>query len=282
MKKRRVSPGFLFLAPGLLGFLLFYIAPFCISVGYSLLDKPVGGSFVGLQNFGELLGNRTYLKGLGNTVRFIGISVPLNMLLSLGVALLLHKKQSHRDLFSLVFLIPLVIPSGSMAFFWKSVFSYNGAINGVLRGLGVAKINWLDSDLALLVMVLIFVWKNLGYNMVLYLSGLNNIPREYYEAAWVDGATRWQSLRKITLPHLAATSVLVCIMSIINSFKVFREIYLLTGSYPHNSIYTLQHFMNNMFASLNYPKLTTATTILVCIIAVLTQGLLWLERRAAP
>ncbi|MCL1906166.1 MAG: sugar ABC transporter permease, partial [Clostridiales bacterium] len=148
-------------------------------------------------------------------------------------------------------------------------------------GNGLARINWLDSGLTFLIMVLIFVWKNLGYNMVLFLAGLGNIPKDYYEAAAVDGAGPWQSLRHITLPHLIPTAILTLIMSIINSFKVFKEIYLITGSYPHESIYTLQHFMNNMFASLNYPKLTTATTVLVALIAVFTQTLLKLERRAS-
>jgi len=281
LKSLRIHAGALFLLPGLIGFIIFYIWPFFISLGYAFWDKPVNGSFVGFKNFLDLFQNKAYLKGLGNTLRFIGISVPLNMALSLGVAMLINKLRRHKEPFSLVFLVPLVIPSGSMVSFWKSLFAYDGALNGLLRTFGIAKINWLDSSLALFVMVLIFIWKNLGYNMVLYLSGLSSIPKEYYEAASVDGAKPWQTFRHITLPHLASTSVLVLIMSIINSFKVFKEIYLITGSYPHDSIYTLQHFMNNMFSSLNYPRLTTATTILVVIIALFTQTLLRLERKAS-
>lgn len=283
---KRVAParalaGMPFLVPGLAGFAVFYICPFLISLGYAFLDKPVNGSFVGFGNFLDLFQNKAYRKGLLNTLRFIGISVPLNMALSLGIAMLISKLKRHKELFSLIFLAPLVIPSGSMVSFWKSLFAYDGALNGFLHSLGIAKINWLDSALALFVMVLIFIWKNLGYNMVLYISGLAGIPRDYYEAAWMDGAKPWQAFRHITLPHLAPTSVLVLIMSIINSFKVFREIYLITGGYPHDSIYTLQHFMNNMFGSLNYPQLTTATTLLVVIIAVFTQSLLRLERKAS-
>lgn len=279
--RRGASPALLFLAPGILGFLLFYIWPFCISLGYAFLDKPMGGSFVGIRNFLDLLGSKTYLKGLANTLKFIAVSVPLNMALSLGVAMLVNRSGKRRERYALVFLIPLVIPSGSMVFFWRAVFAGDGFLNGVLRSVGLPKVNWLDSELALLVMVLIFVWKNLGYNMVLYLSGIGSIPREHYEAAGVDGARPWQVFRHITLPSLASTSVLVLIMSIVNSFKVFKEIYLITGAYPHDSIYTTQHFMNNMFASLNYPRLTTATTLLVIIIAVFTQSLLKMERRVS-
>jgi len=159
------------------------------------------------------------------------------------------------------------------------MFALDGALNRFLHNFGIERINWLNSDFAMFVMVLIFIWKNLGYNMILYLAGLSSIPRDYYEAAWVDGSKPRQTFWYITLPHLMPTTVLALIMSIINSFKVFREIFLITGAYPHESIYTLQHFMNNMFASLNYPRLTTATTILVAGIAVFTQVLLRFERK---
>jgi multiple sugar transport system permease protein len=281
LKRFGIPSGLMFILPGLIGFTLFFLLPFCISLGYAFVDKPVDGTFTGFSNFLELFQNKSYLRGLLNTIEFIAISVPLNMALSLGIAMLLNKMQKHRQLFSLIFLVPLVIPSGSMVFFWTSVFAYDGALNGLLHSVGVGKINWLDSNMAFFVMALIFIWKNLGYNMVLYLAGLGNIPKDYYEAAQIDGAGPLQTFRHITLPHLNSTTILVLIMSIINSFKVFKEIYLITGSYPHESIYTLQHFMNNMFASLNYPKLTTATTVLVVIITLFTQVLLRLERKAS-
>jgi multiple sugar transport system permease protein len=267
--------------PGLLGFGLFFIAPFGLSLAYAFMDKPVDGSFAGLANFAALFTNRAYLLGLFNTVRFIGISAPLNLALSLGLALLLGRLRKGREWFSLIFLIPLVIPSGSMVFFWKTLFSLDGALNGLLRAAGAGKLNWLDSELALPVMILIFLWKNCGYNMVLFLAGLGNIPKDYYEAAWMDNASPLQAFRHITLPCLLPTVVLALIMAIINSFKIFREVYLITGNYPHQSVYTLQHFMNNMFASLNYPRLTSATAVLVLIIALFTRFLLRLERRAA-
>jgi multiple sugar transport system permease protein len=273
--------GFFFALPGLLGFCVFFIFPFCLSLVYAFMDKPVGGSFTGFANFASLFQNRAYIRGLLNTIRFIGISTPLNLLLSLGIAMMVNRIVKGREWFSLIFLIPLVIPSGSMVFFWKTLFSYDGALNGLFRGLGAGKINWLDSALALPVMVLIFLWKNCGYNMVLFLAGLGNIPKDYYEAAWMDNASAFQVFAHITLPCLLPTTILALIMSIINSFKIFREIYLITGNYPQESIYTLQHFMNNMFASLNYPRLTSATAVLVFIIVLFTQFLLRLERKAA-
>ena len=276
-----LSQGFIFVLPGLLGFCIFFIFPFGLSLIYAFMDKPVGGSFVGFANFASLFQNRAYLRGLVNTLRFIGISTPLNLTLSLVIAMMVNKMIKGREWFSLIFLIPLVIPSGSMVFFWKTLFSYEGALNGMLNSLGMGKVNWLDSALALPVMILIFLWKNCGYNMILFLAGLGNIPKDYYEAAWMDNASSFQVFRHITLPCLLPTGILALIMSIINSFKIFREIYLITGSYPQEGIYTLQHFMNNMFTSLNYPRLTSATAVLVLIMVFFTQFLLRLERKAA-
>ncbi|MCL2093459.1 MAG: sugar ABC transporter permease [Treponema sp.] len=270
----------IFLLPGFSGFLLFFILPFLLSLVYAFLDRPVNGSFVGLQNFINLFQNRAYLLGLKNTLRFIGVSAPLNLALSLALAMLIHRVPGGRQWYTLIFLIPLVIPSGSMVFFWRVLFSFDGALNGALHSLGIPRVPWLDSGIAFPVMVLIFLWKNCGYNMILFLAGLSNIPKDYYEAAWVDNASSFQTFKAVTFPCLLPTTVLTLIMSIINSFKIFREIYLITGSYPQENIYTLQHFMNNMFASLNYPRLTSATSVLVLIIALFTQALLHLERKA--
>jgi len=272
---------FLFILPGLFGFGLFYLFPFAVSVGYSFMSRPVGGDFVGLRNYIELLQSPAYQLGLINTVIFMGVSVPVNMILALGIAMLIKRTGVYKPLFVLVFLVPLVIPSGSMVFFWQMLFAPQGFLNGVLTGLGFDSINWLNSSYARLVLLIVFVWKSLGFNLVLFLAGLSNIPNEYYEAAKVDGAGAWQTLKRITLPCLASTTVIVLLMSVINSFKVFREVYLLMGAYPHESVYMLQHFMNNNFFSLNYPRLTTATTLLAIAMVLLTQLLFRLERRAA-
>jgi len=166
-----------------------------------------------------------------------------------------------------------------MVFFWKTLFSYDGALNGILNTFGIAKIHWLDSKISLSVIILIFLWKNIGYNMILFLAGLGNIPKEYYESAWVDNASSFKIFKSITIPCLLPTVIVALIMSIINSFKIFREIFLITGSYPHESIYTLQHFMNNMFTSLNYPRLTSATALLIFVMVFFTQFLLRLEKK---
>jgi len=268
-----------FLLPSALGFMIFFIFPFVISLGYAFLDRPVGGRFVGFANFIALFGNSSYQIAATNTAVFMGICVPLNIICSLGIAMLLNDVRKHKRLLSLAFLIPLVIPSGSMVFFWKMMFANDGFINGLLSRIGTNPVLWLETSWAMFVIILVFVWKNLGYNIVLILAGLSGIPKDFYEAAVMDGASEWQSFTQITLPFLVPTFVLTTLMSIINSFKVFKEIYLITGDYPHESIYMLQHFMNNMFSSLNYARLTTATTVLVLVITLIAMGLFRLERR---
>jgi len=286
MRKNPFDFGLLFLLPGLIGFVIFFIWPFIISLGYSFveslrfpMDKPIDSVFVGFKNYLDLFKNESYLMSLRNTLIFMGICVPLNIVLSLLAAVMINKVSRYKEIFVLIFLIPLVIPSGSMIFFWKALFATDGYLNYILSLFSISEVNWLESEITRYVIVFIFIWKNLGYNIVLFVAGINNIPKLYYEAATVDGAGAVKSFFDITLSNLIPTFVLVTIMSIINSFKVFKEIYLLTGSYPHESIYMLQHFMNNMFYSLNYPKLTTATSILVLIITILSQALLKYERR---
>lgn len=276
-KKGPSSMPYLFI--GFAGFTLFYIGPFILSTRYAFTDKPTNGIFVGLKNFIELFHSKPYLLGLENTFLFICMSVPLAISISLLIAMLVNRVEKHKAVFTLIFMIPLFMPSGSMVFFWKALFSKKGYINFTLSSIGISSIDWLESASVIYVIVLIFIWKNIGYNMILFMVGLHNIPKEYYEAAAIDGAGTVQSFFRITLPELIPTTVLVTIMSIINSFKIFKEVYLLTGNYPHERIYMLQHFMNNMFYALNYPKLTTATCVMVLIITPLVYFLLWFERR---
>ena len=150
-------------------------------------------------------------------------------------------------------------------------------MNEFIALFGADKIDWLKSDYCLLVIVLLFLWKNLGYNMILFMAALNNIPREMLEAAEVEGASGWYQLIHIKLRFLSPTVLFVTILSIINSFKVFREIYLLTGDYPYTGLYMMQHFMNNMFNNLDYQKLSAAAVLLALVIIVLIAILFAVE-----
>lgn len=262
-----------------MGFLIFYLFPFFFSFLYALIDNPIRRQFVGVQNFIDLAYNPYFLKGLKNTAVFMIISIPLNMLCSLGIALFVNKAGKLNRWFSLVFLIPLVIPSATTAFFWENIFGQYGVLNKVLDKFGIQGIDWIQSKYGLSVMILIFLWKNIGYNMAIFLNGLNNIPEEYYECASVEGAGKLWKFRKITITYLTPTTFLVLIMSFVNSFKVFKEIYIITGEYPPDSLYLLQHYMNNMFLSLNYSKLVSAVYILTLIIVIFVAGIFNVENR---
>lgn len=268
-----------FLAPSLTGVLIFFFIPFAGGLYYSLVDSPVGGKFVGLTNYIELIKNPVFQRAGNNTLIFTLISVPLNIVLSLCLALILNKKLYGRNLMRMSFIIPLVVPVASVVLVWQILFDIHGALNSLITSFGISPTDWMKTDLARVVVIIVYLWKNIGYNMVLFLAGLQNIPVEYYEAADIDGAGRWRKFISITLINLIPTAFFVFVMSIINSFKVFRETYLIAGAYPHNSIYMLQHYMNNMFSSLDYQKLTSAAFIMAAVIYILVLFLFKVERK---
>ena len=162
-----------------------------------------------------------------------------------------------------------MVPTASIVLIWQVFFHYNGAINQFLVHLGAGKIDWFKSSFSQVIVLLLFLWKNLGYNMILFLAALNDIPREYMEVADLDGASAWQKFIYIKIRYLSPTILFVAIMSLINSFKVFREVYLLTGDYPYDTLYMLQHFMNNTFKALDYQKLSAAA-IIMCSVMLLS------------
>lgn len=268
-----------FLGPSLIGFSIFFLIPFIGSIYYSFLDSPIGGSFVWLSNYKNLLTNKIFLKACSNTLIFTAVCVPLNMFFSLLLAMLLNKKIFGRNLFRTFFISPLVIPVASVVLVWQVFFEYNGTLNALFSQFNLVPVDWMNTLWARVVVLIMYLWKNVGYNMVLFLAGLQNIPTEYYESAQIDGAGSFKRFTSITLVYLTPTSFFVFIMSIINSFKVFRETYLISGDYPHESIYMLQHYMNNMFSSLDYQKLTSAACIMAVVIYLLVFNLFISERR---
>lgn len=269
LKRDDTFSGFLFLLPSLCGVSLFFIIPFIGGLYYAVVDSPINGHFVGLKNFSDLLQNDAFLKASTNTMLFTILCVPLNICISLVLALMLNKFTKKDNIFRMLFISPLVIPVASVAFFWQMIFDNNGTLNYFLYTCGIASSDWMKTGWARVVIIIIYLWKNIGYNVVLYLSALSNVPVEYYESADIDGARGYQKFFSITFIYLTPSSFFVFIISIINSFKVFRETYLIAGQYPHESIYLLQHYMNNMFISLDYQKLTSAAYMMAAAITIL-------------
>ena len=269
----------IYLAPSLIGFSLFYLGPFIMAFYHTIMRQGAGLEFAGLDNYIQLFNNEIFRRGFRNSVVFIGLSVPISMTVSLAIAMGIDKLKKQKRLLQCIVLIPIVIPTASIAFFWKQFFSMQGSMNRIMGLIGLSTIDWLNSPFALSVIVCVFIWKNIGYNTILFTAGLHNIPTTYYESASLDGANGIDQFRYITWIYLLPTTSLVFIMSIINSFKVFKEVYLIAGGYPHESIYMLQHYMNNMFMSLNYQKLSTSAYILVIFIIMLLAILIRGYRR---
>ncbi|MDR0862413.1 MAG: sugar ABC transporter permease [Oscillospiraceae bacterium] len=266
-KPRAVS--FLYLLPSLAGVLTFFIVPFAQIIRYSLVDNPISNTYVGFDNFKRLFANAAFQRAASNTIRFSAIAMPLAVVLSLLLAMVLEAKIPGKSKFRTMFLSPMMVPVASIVLIWQVLFDYNGVLNNVFARFGVLPIDWFKSDYSHLIVVALFLWKNLGYNMILFMAALGNIPKALVEAASVDGASSFRRFWQIKFRFLSPTFLFVTILSLINSFKVFREVYLLTGDYPYEDLYLLQHFMNNTFKSLDYQKLSAAALIMAVVMALI-------------
>jgi multiple sugar transport system permease protein len=277
MKTKEALAGLAFAFPSLAGFALFFVIPFFLSLYYCFTEGIGAMRFVGFKNFQSLFQSSSFLLALKNTLRFTAFCIPLIFIVSLGFALLLNTKIKGLPFFRSIFILPLVIPVASVVLVWQIVFHDRGFLNMLMAIWGIPSMDWLNSEGALTVLIMLYIWKNCGYNMILLLAGLNNIPREYYESARIDGAGPFLCFRKITLPHLAPTGFFVVVISIINSFKVFRESYQLAGNYPHKSIYMLQNFINNNFQNLSLQRLSASAFLMLIIIGLIVFFLFRVE-----
>lgn len=266
--------------PSLAGVMIFFIIPFIIVIWYSFLDNPINKDFVFFRNYETLFKNNAFTTAAKNTLILSATSVPIAVVLSLGLASLLDSKIPCKSLFRTFFLSPMMVPVASIVLIWQVVFHYNGTLNNYLAQWFEAQpVDWLKSSQGMIVVVLLFLWKNLGYNMILFLAALNNIPRDVLEVAELEGAGRFYRLIHIKLRYLSPTLLFVTILSLINSFKLFREVYLLTGDYPFADLYLLQHFMNNTFKSLDYQKLSAAAMIMSIVMIIIIGTLFILENK---
>ncbi|MBU5672845.1 carbohydrate ABC transporter permease [Paenibacillus brevis] len=258
---------FWLLAPSLVGFSIFYLIPFGQSILGSFEDRLGGG--LTLSNYQELLLSSSFQKAASNTFLFTAISVPILVAISLLLALFLNQRVFLRNWLRTAYVLPLVVPVASIVLVWQILFDWNGAINAVIQHFGLDRRDWMKSEWAGFVIILVYIWKNIGYNIILFLAGLQNIPGQYYEIADLEGAGPVRKLFGITFIYLTPTTFLVVLMSVLNSFKVFRETYLVAGAYPHDRIYMMQHYMNNMFLSLDIQKVSAAAVLMaLCIMAL--------------
>ncbi len=277
LHERRVTR--LFLLPSLIGVAVFFVAPFGVVVYYSLIDNPISGELAGLSNYASLMRNIAFRQAARNTAVFSGIAVPLAVILPLLFAVLLMQKLPMKSVFRTVLISPLMVPIASIVLIWEVLFHNNGVVNEWITALGGTAVDWFKSDYSQITIVLLYLWKNIGYNMILFMAALAEIPQDVLEAAALDGAGTVRTFFRIRLPYLSSTILFVTILSVINSFKVFREVYLLTGDYPYDALYMLQHFMNNTFRTLDYQKLSCAAILMGAVMIVIIGILFLIDRR---
>jgi multiple sugar transport system permease protein len=255
--------------------MLFFIVPFFVVIYYSGIESVITAKFVGAQNYINVIHNSAFQEASKNTLIFSMLSVPLSIMISLIMSIILEKGIPAESLFRTIFLSPLMVPTASVVLIWQVLFDYHGVINEVAKFFGQSPVDWLKSDYSQWVVVILFLWKNLGYNMVLFMAALSSIPKDILEVSRLDGAGEWKQFWHIKLRFITPTIFFVGIMSLINSFKVFREVYLLAGDYPYDSLYMLQHFMNNTFRNLDYQKLSSAA-IIMCLVMIVIIGFLFI------
>ena len=271
MKRREAAIGLLLAAPAVMGLLAFLVLPFGYTFLRSFTSGLGWGRFVGVENYAQLFGNRLFLLALKNTFLFLACGLALILPLSLFLALLLQKTGKWGKGLAMALLFPMVLPASAIVIVVNLVFAENGLLSQI-----TGPTPWMDSPFAFVILLGLYLWKNVGMAVVILLAGLTTIPRELYESAHMDGAGRWARLTKVILPMLRPELLVVTILSSLNAFKNFREAFVLGGDHPQESIYMLQHFMNNNFENMNFPRLSVAAVVffalLFCLYALLLKS----------
>lgn len=266
-----------FLLPSFLGVAVFVLVPFLDVVRRSFVTA-VTQEWAGINNYCNVFENQAFRLAIHNTVRFTAVCLPLLIGLGLFLAVWLSRLKRIQFIKSL-FLFPLAMPAATVVLIWKMIFSEQGFLNGALQRFGILPegtlIDFMGTGASFWVLVFSYVWKNLGYTIVLWLAGIFAVPGDMCEAARVDGASERQVFRKVIFPNLKSSLYTITVLSFLNSFKVFREAYLVAGSYPHEDMYLLQHLFNNWFVNLELDKMAAAA---VCVGTVLFLIILLLQR----
>ena len=270
--------GFLWILPSFLGVMVFYLLPYIDVVRRSFFGA-VDNRFVGLENYKMVIENTAFRLAVKNTVLFTLLCIPILIFLALLCAVALYNTK-YGGIIKSAFLMPMALPAVSVALVWRILFHSQGLLNHWLSGVGIAGNDWMNTGSAFWILFISYIWKNLGYDIVLWLAGLAGISTNIYEAARVDGAGTWQCFFYITLPNLKPSLYTITVLSFLNSFKVFREAYLVAGDYPHESIYMMQHLFNNWFRSFSFDKMAAAAVMesVVLLVLILLLQRAWEEK----
>lgn len=274
-----------FILPNLLGFAIFTLIPMGFSLTLALMswDGANQVSWVGLDNFKSLVDDSTFKIALKNTLWYVGGTVPLTMICSLGLAVLLNQPIRGRNIFRTVYFFPYVASLVAVAVVWNMLFFPSaGPVNEFLRALGVDNPpRWSASvDWAMPTVVMASIWRNMGYYMIIYLAALQGIPAILYEAAEIDGANAWQKFRHVTVPMLTPATFFISIMLTITSFKVFDLILVMTNGGPGRATNVLViHTYNTAFRQFRFGYSSAIAMVLFALVMVITIVQFYMEKR---
>jgi multiple sugar transport system permease protein len=266
----------LFLLPGLAGLLVFYLIPFVYGFYFSVTDGTRLNEYVGFSNYLRVWQNPMFQQGLLTTMELSLLCAPIIFVLAFAIAGMLRSLGQSSAFYRNALLLPYLMPSSAMILIWLLIFDYSGVFNQLLMdvlGLGIERPVWTSGPLLRLPVILLYVWKNLGFSVVIFTSALQAVPQAYYEYASLEGASRVNQELRITLPLISPTAFLVFVLAWINAFKIFKEIFFIGGAY--SDLYTLQHFMNNHFARIQCTNngSTNNCTLYTVICTLFTGGL---------
>lgn len=268
----------IFLFPSVIGLLLFYIIPFILGLKFCFFK---GNSFLGLSGIIDTLKNEMFLLGSFNTILMAILNVPFLVVLSFLMALLVYNLKDRFKWIKNTLFLPYVIPSAAAVLFFSMLFDFSGPLNWILSVFNINQVPWLFSNLMRVPVMLLYIWRNVGFNMIIFLAELNNIPKEIIDASEIDGANWRQKSFKIIMPMMAPVTLFVTILSFIQSQNVFKEAWILGSAYPDRSIYTIQHFILNQFNNMNYTAVSTSSYLFAIIVYLLIALLFKLQKRWA-
>ena len=264
MKKRQRRLGLYLALPLAAGLLFCYILPLLLAFWKSLF-RGMGHKFIGFKNYEELLSNNTVRLAVTNTALFWVVGITLNLLLGLMLALLCSR-LCGRWLQALTFL-PAMIPAACAVAMARLLLDDTSFPLSFARLLGNRMENWANSAASFWVLIVLFLWKSGGYTVILLTAALFSVPPEVLEAAMIDGAGPLCTLLRIKLPLIRGSVGLSALIALVNSFKIFREAFLIGGTHPHDALYSIQHFLQNNFSNLNYARLAAASILIVLLVA---------------
>ena len=251
--------GICFSIPMLTGIVIFYVLGLGITVYYAFTGRESV-----LNGFSEVFSNEAFRLALSNTVRFQLIVIPLTLAMSFIIEVSIY--DLNKNIINILFLLPLAVPSNAVSVIWRIIFSEYGMLNKVLNAMTGQTIDFFSGDGAFWLTVITFVWKNLGIALLIWKLGMDIIPKSIYEAAELDGATEGKQLLYMTIPNLKTVFIIEFIVLSINSFKGYRESFLIFGNYPDEKIYMLQNVFNNLLSRLELSKLASGAIIYMGII----------------